>query len=290
MHEIVTGIDSSPGAAEALRWAVREGELRDRQVTAVLSWGLLDQHHPDRTNRFDPRYGDKEAHEALAGYVRDAVGAEAAATVRLHTTCDLPAHGLLDASAGADLLVVGARGLGGFRSLLLGSVSEQCLHHATCPVAVVRDLDGDHGGAERRTERVVVGYDGSDAARAALRWAIAEARARQATLQVTHAWMPAVIDGNAYMPVPADMGALAETARTVLEAGMTDEDTSGIAVEATQPCGPAASALLDAAADATLVVVGSRGRGGFAGLLLGSVGLQVARHAPCPVVVAPYER
>jgi nucleotide-binding universal stress UspA family protein len=292
MTDIVIGIDGSPGAALALRWAVREAELRHAAVTAVMAWGLLDQHHPGGDDTFDPHYGVKQAAEALASAVEAAVGADAGDAIEQRVVNDLPARALLDAATGADLLVVGARGLGGFRSLVLGSVSEQCLHHAPCPVAVVRRV----GSAASRSltgggpERIVVGVDGSESAQRAIRWALDEARARRATLVLVHAWQPAFVGGDSFLPVPADSAAMAEIAQHLLERSANAEDTDGIVVERLAACGAAPEALIDAAEGASLVVVGSRGRGGFSGLLLGSVGHQVAGHAPCPVVVVPDER
>ena len=143
MGHIVIGMDESEGAAAALRWALREAELRDWTPTAVLAWGLLDQYHTVVGERFDPSYGEVDAEMALAAAIQKAIGAEAATAVKRQVACDLPARALLDAAEDADLLVVGARGLGGFRSLLLGSVSEECLHHATCPMAIVHAHDDD---------------------------------------------------------------------------------------------------------------------------------------------------
>jgi nucleotide-binding universal stress UspA family protein len=285
MDEIVVGMDGSPGAAAALRWAVREGELRSRSVTAVMAWGLLDQHHPGGDRHFDPDYGDKQARETLAIDVDTVLGPQAAARVRLRTVCDLPARALLEASDGAEMLVLGARGLGGFRSLLLGSVSDQCLHHATCPVAVVRAGAEDGGPGP-----VVVGIDGSAHSAAALRWAIAEARRRDAPLMAVHAWQPAFVGGDSFLPVPAESDAMAEVAQHLVERLLGAEDTTGVTVHTSEVCQGAAVALLDAAADASVLVVGSRGQGGFAGLLLGSVSQHLARHAPCPTVVVPHGR
>ena len=84
------------------------------------------------------QYGEPQAREALEARVAAVVGDDPAITIEYRTMNDLPAAGLIDAAAGADLVVVGARGLGGFRGLLLGSVSQQVLHHAPCPAVVVR--------------------------------------------------------------------------------------------------------------------------------------------------------
>jgi nucleotide-binding universal stress UspA family protein len=292
MTDIVIGIDGSSGASTALRWAVREADLRKQKVTAVMAWGLLDQHHAGGEKAFDANYGPKQASEALAAAVEAAVGPEAAIAIEQRVVCDLPARALLEIAADADLLVVGARGLGGFRSLVLGSISEQCLHHAPCPVAVVRRL-GDTAAASLtsgRPERIVVGVDGSDAGGAALHWALAEARLRRATVRLVHAWQPAFVGGDTFLPVPAESRAMEEIAERLLERVAATEDTGELTIERRAVCSPAPHALVEAAAGASLVVVGSRGRGGFAGLLLGSVSHQVAGHAPCPVVVVPNRR
>ena len=156
MERIIVGVDGSECSADALRWAQREARIRDATVTALLAWNFLDQHHVDGETTFDPHYGEAEAQQALDVLVQRALGDDAD-DVRREVVCDLPATALLGASKDADLLVVGARGLGSFRGLVLGSVSQRCLEHAACPVMVVHGTpsDGDQG-------RVVVGVDGSE--------------------------------------------------------------------------------------------------------------------------------
>jgi nucleotide-binding universal stress UspA family protein len=147
--------------------------------------------------------------------------------------------------------------------------------------------------------RIVVGVDGSPGAAKALRWALAEARLREASLLVVHAWMVPLIDA---LPEPWMIGSppvgpsdeevyahLAAAAKSMLDDSLDQArsqeprlEVEGEIVEAR-----AAAALIAAAGDADLLVVGSRGRGGFAGLLLGSVSAQCVHHAPCPVVVVP---
>ena len=135
---IYVGIDGSDGAAEAARWAAREGELRDLPVTAVVAWDYLNQRHPkDGAEEFDPAYSEDDALSVLDKWVTSAVGAERADTVERVSVCDLPWRALVTISQDADLLVVGARGSGGFLGLRIGSVSEHVLQQAHCPVAVV---------------------------------------------------------------------------------------------------------------------------------------------------------
>ena len=287
---IVVGVDGSEQSAEALRWAAAAAALRSEPLTAVLAWGYLDQHHTIVGERFDPEYSSKDAEAALDAYVVAALGPDPAARVERKVVCDLAAAALLGAAEGADLLVVGARGLGGFRGLLLGSVSQHCVHHATCPVAIIRGELAARPDTELGTPRVVVGIDGSTGARNALRWAIADARLRGAVLDVVHAWHPPYLGGHPYAVPAPDPDLYEGAARQVLHEAVAAEDTHGLAQpvqEILTLAGSAASALLEASKGADLVVVGSRGLGGFGELLLGSVSHQVAHHATCPVVVVP---
>ena len=141
----MVGIDGSAGASNALRWAIEEAELRDAVVEAVSCWQVpgwftLEGGGIDERKRLASAFA-KDAASTLA----DAVGAELGARsvrVQQRTVEGSAAEALLDAALGADLLVVGSRGLGGFKGLLLGSVSSQCLHHAPCPVVVIPPSTG----------------------------------------------------------------------------------------------------------------------------------------------------
>lgn len=134
---IVVGVDGSDHSERALRWAADEAGRRSTPLTVVLSWGLLDQHHADGVERFDPHYTVADAQAALDAIVVRVIG-EGATTVERKVVNDLPARALLETAEHAELLVVGARGLGGFSDLLLGSVSHRCLAHAASPTIVVR--------------------------------------------------------------------------------------------------------------------------------------------------------
>jgi nucleotide-binding universal stress UspA family protein len=134
---IAVGVDGSDHAAKALRWAYGEARRRETELTAILAWGLLDQHHTEAEAAFDPAYSADDARAALQAALRSALGRDAP-DVKASIVNDLPARALIDAGASAELLVVGARGLGGFRDLLLGSVSHRCLTHSPCPTVVVR--------------------------------------------------------------------------------------------------------------------------------------------------------
>jgi|SRR5579871_4736051 nucleotide-binding universal stress UspA family protein len=137
---------------------------------------------------------------------------------------------------------------------------------------------------------IVVGIDGSEGSREALRFAIEEARFRGAELRAVNAWhIPPAVYGSGWAPAPIDLDEYRKLADKALEATLEEEGaaTSGVKVTPIIREGQPADVICLEAKNADLVVVGSRGLGGFRGLLIGSVSQQVVHHAPCPVVVVP---
>ena len=134
---------------------------------------------------------------------------------------------------------------------------------------------------------IVVGVDGSSGSREALRFAVEEARLRNAALRVVTAWHVSPMAYSGGFAVPVDPHDFEESAKAVGKEALASlrEETVGVVVERLAKEGQAAQVLLQEARGADLLVVGSRGHGGFAGLLLGSVSQQVAHHASCPVVI-----
>jgi nucleotide-binding universal stress UspA family protein len=284
---IIVGVDGSAHSRRALRWAQHEAQLHGHELTAVLAWGLFDQLHADGGASFDPDYGPTDAAAALDATVADTLGADAAAAVRQVVVCDLPARALLDAASDAAVLVVGPRGRGQVKELTLGSVSQACLHHARCPVAIVRGNDEPVAPRAPADERIVAGIDGSETSDRALRWALDDARARGGIVTAVHAWH--VPFSMSLTAGTRDLSAFEDAAGRLLDqvVDATAAEYRDVTVERVLVGGSPADALLGAARDAALVVVGGRGVGGFRGLLLGSVSQQLAHHAPCPVVVVP---
>jgi nucleotide-binding universal stress UspA family protein len=141
--------------------------------------------------------------------------------------------------------------------------------------------------------RIVVGVDGSPGSIAALQWALEEGRRRSATVDVVHAWLtPSVGDVSGMAMAAIDQREVERSEqqlldRAILAAGPTPDD---VVLNPMLVRGPAAAALLETAKGADLLVVGSRGHGGFVGLLLGSVSQQCTHHSPCPVVIIPPAR
>jgi nucleotide-binding universal stress UspA family protein len=188
---------------------------------------------------------------------------------------------LVDASKDARMIVVGSRGQGAWHRALLGSVSTGLIHHAHCPVAVIRD---PAESSAARGGPVVVGIDGSNASELATTLAFDEARCRGTELIALHAWLDTETP-NLPQEAWTEFRPYAERTLTECLASWTDrypEVTVQRRVVFDQP----ARHLLEAAESAQLVVVGSHGRGGFAGMLVGSVSNTVVHEIHTPVIVA----
>jgi len=138
-------------------------------------------------------------------------------------------------------------------------------------------------------ERIVVGIDGSDGSRAALRWAVEEAEIRGATVEAVSAFHVPYAGAASVAPLVLDPREFEAAARSVLDK-VVDEVSPAASITTHVVEGPASTVLVEASRRATMLVVGARGHGGLAGMLLGSVSRQVTEHATVPVVVVPKER
>lgn len=283
---VVVGVDTSATGREALRFALAEARLRGAVLRMVHAWTV-----PPLTTTgvgIIPAYELVE--QELQQAAEEAIDADLERVGKAAVGVELDrravqgdaAGALVELSVGADLLVVGSRGRGAFAGAVLGSVSRACLQHASCPVAVV------HVAHYGEPARIVVGVDGSEGAAAALAWAFAEARMRGSAVHAVAAYHePWGLSGG----LVANPGAVLELRNALVEEAeqrLEDARRSApqdvpLTVEAVSaPPGPA---LVSAAVDADVLVVGSRGRGGFASLVLGSVSQYCAAHAGGVVVV-----
>jgi nucleotide-binding universal stress UspA family protein len=300
MGRIVVGVDGSQCAEEALDWALEEAGNRRLDVEVVLAWQVpaIALATPVPYESLDPEGRLAAEAHVTASEIVDAARSRGAVPAGTTVTSRAPegpaARVLVEAAEDAPLLVVGRKGHGGFSRLLMGSVATSALHQARCPVALVPAdwrAPGDEAGspAAGLGPRVVVGVDGSPGSRSALRLAAATARQRGVALVAVYVWQlaalsPVVARESGYTPPLAEYEAAAER----ILSGALDEVRADLASLSVTPLVVRAAAvrgLMDAARGADLLVVGSRGHGGFAGLLLGSVSSQVATHAPCPVLV-----
>ncbi len=287
---VLVGVDGSAESREALRWAVDFGRRNGAPVEAIAAWS-----YPRVGSRWysttPPAPQPAAATKAVLDETVDAVlGPVEGARVGRRVTEGLPARVLVEASRSASALVVGTRGHGGFAGLLLGSVSSECAEHAACPVVVVHGsepTDATDGPGAVADAPVVVGVDGSPGSREALRWAFDFAVAGSLPVEAVGVWgHPRIGYGFGWLgPSPGlwqpqgEMeAALDATIEQVL--GLDGALVGRRVVEGSAP-----RVLLEASRDASALVVGSRGHGGFAGLLLGSVSTACAEHGSCPVVV-----
>ena len=147
-QRIVVGVDGSPTSKLALRWAIRQARLTGAAIDAVIAW----QHPEAMTGHAwvmnvvdddEPGF-DVMAEQELTQAISETAGPEPDVTINPVVIRGYPAEVLLDAAESADLLVVGSRGRGGFASALLGSVSQDCAHHATCPLVIIRAAKDRH--------------------------------------------------------------------------------------------------------------------------------------------------
>jgi nucleotide-binding universal stress UspA family protein len=197
---------------------------------------------------------------------------------------DYAARALVRESESAGVVVVGSRGLGGFAGLLLGSVSHEVVAGAHCPVVVVPTEEA----AAREGGPVVVGVDGSDAAVAALDFAFRFAAAHGLSVLAVQAWAPYFVQGaGASAPMAREWQADLDATRDALHKVVAPwrAEHPAVTVDERTVVGPPARALVDVAKDASLLVVGRRGRGEIASVVLGSVSHSVLHRADAPVAV-----
>jgi nucleotide-binding universal stress UspA family protein len=286
IRSVVVGVDGSAPADEALIWALREGRLRNLPVRAVHVWQV--DGTPEQSRRFDPDSSSAlrtRLEQDVATGVRTVVERAGAddQTVTVEVRPGHPAQELLRVAGADSLLVVGSRGRGSLAGSVLGSVSQNCAQYADGTVVVVR---GDRPDSDAR--RVVVGVDGSSHSVHALRFAHDAAARRGAVLEVVHTWTVPYLGFASPVPWPDevldDVAAQASaTLRDSVRRAAVDGTRAQVKTYLVQ--GPPAPSLLEAAEGAGLLVVGSRGYGGWKRMLLGSVSTQCVTRAPCPVAV-----
>jgi nucleotide-binding universal stress UspA family protein len=283
-YGILIGVDGSPESDAAVRWAAREAVMRDADVTLIhviapvdVSWpvGYL-QSSFDESQEENAQHVIEQAQKTFHASVGDGEPPAVRATVK---------HGqvagtLITASREAQMVVAGSRGMGAVGRTVLGSVSGGLVHYAHCPVAVIH---ADEAPAPDRTSPVLVGVDGSPASEAAIALAFDEAARRGVDLVALHAWS----DVGVFPILGMDWRQYEDQGHEVLAERLAgwQERYPDVHVRRRIVCDQPARWLLDESAQAQLVVVGSRGRGGFKGMLLGSVSTKVAEGAKAPVIV-----
>jgi nucleotide-binding universal stress UspA family protein len=294
--DIVVGVDGSAASNAALRWATHEAMLRmvPLRLVNVVSTPMVT--YPAAPVPVTMQDWQKDQARQI---IRDAdelvreIADEAGRTVSVAGTdiIDAPrVQTLIDLSKDTGMIVVGSRGHGAFHRGLLGSVSTALVHHAQCPVAVIHDAP-----ARRRDAPVVLGVDGSEVSDTATGIAFEEAARRDVELIAVHAWSDTTLiaahawgDGGLLAESATDWAATSARAEAMLaqRVGSWQSEYPGVAVRKVVVCDRPAHFLAEEAENAQLLVVGSHGRGGFTGMLLGSVSTKLAHTVRVPLVVA----
>jgi nucleotide-binding universal stress UspA family protein len=285
-YDVLVGVDGSPESKVAVDWAARAAALRG------LSVRLVHVLNPPTVMTFaevPTPSGYLQWQEDAAREILDAASkivAEATKDRPVDVTTEVisgPAvPTLVSLSKDAQLIVVGCRGRGALARGLLGSVSTGLVHHAHCSVAIIHDRDPLM--VHPQDAPVVVGVDGSPASQRALEVAFEQASFRGVELVAVHAWSDTGIFEVPGIDWPA-MQAMGEETLAEQLAGW-QERYPDVVVQRVVVADRPAHQLIEQSESAQLVVVGSHGRGGFAGMLLGSVSTAVVHGARMPVVVA----
>ena len=280
---IMVGVDGSAESDAAIRWAAREAVLRHAPLTLVHVVAPVVSRWP-----MEPMYADiTEWQQDNARHVLEQGLKTAHACIDDTRTADVHTEtlnasvvpALVSASESQRMVVVGSRGTGALGRMLLGSVSTGLVHHAHCPVAVIRpEAENLDAGAP-----VLLGVDGSPASEAATSMAFEEASFRGVGLVALHAWSDVAV----FPMLGMDWRQYESQGHEILAERLAGwhERYPDVHVERRLVCDQPARWLIRESEAAQLVVVGSRGRGGFASTWFGSVGSAVAQSVDVPVLV-----
>jgi nucleotide-binding universal stress UspA family protein len=279
---VVVGVDGSAQALRAVRWAVPEARRRQAvlRLTTALPW--TNDRMAGLPGMGPAPYGEylrRAAEKGLAAAEAAAVEADPDVAVERELVIGFPGGVLHERSQTAELLVVGDSGRGRIAAAVAGSVAIAVAARSACPVVVVR------GTPPAPDAPVVVGIDGTPLSQAAIPFAFDEAAARRVPLVAVHTWLDELDDPA--LAALVDWQSAAVQAEEVLAERLAGwgEKYPDVPVQRLVARGLAGHALLDQAATAQLVVVGSRGHGEIAGLLLDSVSNALVHKAACPVAI-----
>ena len=283
---IVVAVDGSPASKVATDWAARDAALRNVGLTIVhvVPEPMIGMWPEPMQLEGYSSWSDNHGREILAeaGHLAERAvdGGPMVVDQKSYVGATVPS--LVDLSKDAAMIVVGCRGLGAPKRRLMGSVSTSLVQHAHCPVAVIHDEDPLMDTPARAP--VVVGIDGSPASESATAIAFDEASRRGVDLIAIHSWA----DDDLYTWASIDWDRQREIGEQALAERLAGwgEHYPDVSVDERLVFGDPAEKLITASEEAQLTVVGSHGRGGFAGMLLGSVSSAVVHAARMPVIVA----
>ena len=283
-YGILVGVDGSPESEAAIRWATEEAILHDQPLTLMhaippirVSWPVAYL----ETSFFESQEANaREVIEQAQKTVQASAGESQPPAVRTEIRhIDAPSA-LVTASRDAYMTVVGSRGMGAVGRAILGSVSSGLVHHGHGPAAIIH---ADEAKASDRSLPVLLGIDGSPSSEDATALAFDEASRRGVDLVALHAWS----DVGVLPVLGMDWHRYEDEGHEILAERLAgwQEQYPNVHIQRRIVCDQPARWLVDESQKAQLVVVGSHGRGGFSGMLLGSVGSKVAQTANAPVIV-----
>ncbi|BBY89249.1 universal stress protein [Mycolicibacterium tokaiense] len=298
-RHVVVGVDGSALSTAAVIWAAREAHIHGLPLMLVYVTPTLPIESEAALTAAEIEAFTEAEHTRARELLEQAcetaarsITPDGAPIRQAVAVLDGPVLStLVELSREAALMVVGSRGLGTVSRALLGSVSTGLTHHAQCPVAIVHSNDGD--GPDPSDGPVVVGVDGSPTSESATALAFEEAHLRGVDLVAVHAWSdmgPIGFPPSNWSPIEWRNIKEREEKLLTERLGEWRRRFPTVTVFPRVVCDQPAPRLLEAAQGAQLLVVGSRGRGGFAGLLLGSVSATVAGAATVPVIVVPADK
>lgn len=286
---VVVAVDGSEASQNAVRWAANTAMKRGIPLRIASSYTVPQFLYAEGMVPPKELFDDLQAETLEKIEAARAVAHEVAPDIKIgHTIAEgSPIDMLLEMSHDVTMVVMGSRGMGGLSGMVMGSVSASVVSHASCPVVVVRE--DNHVTESTKYGPVVVGVDGSEVSQKATHYAFAEAAARGAELIAVHTWMDMQVQASLaglsaaqteWAEVEKEQGALLTERLAEFQAEYPDVPVKKV-IARDRPV----RALADAAAGAQLLVVGSHGRGGFKGMLLGSTSRALLQNAPCPMMV-----
>ncbi|WP_433214362.1 universal stress protein [Microtetraspora malaysiensis] len=284
---VLVGYDGSPASELALRWAVEEAQLRRLPLTVCHVWQWPYPHRPPEEDTLNTlrSIGAAVADEGVRKAHSLAEGLEVRCSLKQGSASGV----LLESSRDAGLIVLGARGHSGFDDVAVGSTAVQVPARADRPVIVIRSGPPP---AQRHGGRIVVGVDGSSASETALGFAFEEAELRDACVEAVCGWWDfAALPGPDQVPF-IDPESLRQEASARFERAVAPWKSKHpkVPVETKFVVEAPRRALVKAAEDAALLVVGNRGIGSAPKMLLGPVTQAALHEASCPVAVVPAQQ
>lgn len=286
---IVCAVDGSDASKTAAKWAANTAVKRGIPLRLVSSYSMPQFLYAEGMVPPQELYEDLEAEtlEKIEEAKKVAVDFVPGVDVSHQIEEGSPIDMLLDLSEQCTMIVMGSRGLGGLSGMVMGSVSAAVVSHASCPVVVVRE--DNHVTEETKYGPVVVGVDGSGVSQKAIENAFKEADARGAELIAVHTWMDMQVQASlAGLSAAQQQWQVVEEEQNALlgqRLAGWHERYPDVKVTKVVTRDRPVRALADASEGAQLLVVGSHGRGGFKGMLLGSTSRALLQAAPCPMMV-----